>query len=142
NDVGLYPKAAGLPIWYGGQSAVAIRRTAKFADGWLVNGTSDFYREKVPAIHDLARTKYGRDLTLEVGCLSPTSIARSDDCARAVAEATLRKRREEADWLKRTHDPRDVDGALLVGSPETIVAKVKDFASAGVDFMGLAFIGH
>ncbi len=142
SDVELYPKAEGLSIWYGGQSDAALRRTARFADGWLVGGSADFYREKVPTIHKIAREKYGRDLVLEVGCLSPTSIAKTDAQAEGVAEATVRKRREEADWLKRTHNPRDIGGANLVGSPETIIAKVRDFAAAGVDFIGMGFIGH
>ncbi|HEX7041352.1 MAG TPA: hypothetical protein VF202_14645, partial [Trueperaceae bacterium] len=88
------------------------------------------------------RERYSRDLRLEVGCLSPTSIAPTDAQAQEVAEATVRKRQQEADWLKRTHDPRDIGGANLVGSPETIAAKVREFASAGVGFIGMGFIGH
>ncbi|HEX7041547.1 MAG TPA: LLM class flavin-dependent oxidoreductase, partial [Trueperaceae bacterium] len=131
-DVELFPKAPDLKIWYGGQSDAALRRTARFADGWLVGGSPDFYRQKVPTILRLAQEKYSRDLRLEVACLSPTSIAPTDAEAREVAEATVRKRQQEADWLKRTHDPRDIGGANLVGSPETIAARVREFADAGV----------
>jgi alkanesulfonate monooxygenase SsuD/methylene tetrahydromethanopterin reductase-like flavin-dependent oxidoreductase (luciferase family) len=141
-DVELFPKAPDLKIWYGGQSDAALRRTARFADGWLVGGSPDFYRQKVPTILRLAQEKYSRDLRLEVACLSPTSIAPTDAEAREVAEATVRKRQQEADWLKRTHDPRDIGGANLVGSPETIAARVREFADAGVSFIGMGFIGH
>ena len=141
-DVELFPKSPDIKIWYGGQSDAALRRTARFADGWLVGGSADFYREKVPAIHRIAKEKYDREFELEVGCLSPTSIAATDAAAQAVAEATVRKRQEEADWLKRTHNPRDIGGANLVGSPETIIAKVREFESAGVDYIGMGFIGH
>lgn len=141
-DVELFPKAPDMPIWYGGQSKAALRRTARFASGWLVGGAPEFYSESVATMTRIAHEKYDKELELEVGCLSPTSIAETDAQAQQTAEATVRKRQEEADWLRRTHNPRDIGANNLVGSPETIAARVREFRDVGVDFMGLGFIGH
>lgn len=142
SEVELFPKAPEIDLWYGGQSRAALRRTACYANGWLVGGSPDFYRRNIPIIQEQAQERYGRTTRFEIGCLSPTSIAGSDREAAAVADATVRKRLEEADWLKRTHDPKEIGASNLVGSPATLRARIAEYQAAGVDFMGLGFIGH
>lgn len=141
-DVELFPKAPKIDLWYGGQSRAALRRTARYANGWLVGGSPDFYRTSIPVIQEQARERYGRTTQFEIGCLSPTSIAASDRKAMSVAEATVRKRLEKADWLKRTHDPKEIGASNLIGSPASLRSRIAEYRAAGVDFMGLGFIGH
>jgi len=142
DGVELFPKAPNLSVWYGGQSKAALRRTARFANGWLVGGSPGFYRQHVPVITDMAHERFGRQVEFEFGCLSPTAIARTSDEAEKIAEGTVRKRQEEADWLKRTHDPREIGASNLVGTPDRLIDRIGEFREAGVNFMGLGFIGH
>ncbi len=69
-DVHALPKPlqrTGIPIWIGGHTDAAIRRTARLGDGWHPIGmrppallTPDEYATKVKQLHDLARDA-GRD---------------------------------------------------------------------------------
>ena len=90
----------GIPIWTGGHTDVALRRTGELADGWHPIGLRppamlqpDEYAEKVAIIHGWAR-KAGRDpkaITLSAsGCRSSwrprvakPAVRRSHGCSGA-----------------------------------------------------------
>ena len=55
------PVQQPIPVWVGGDSAAAMRRTALLGDGWMPHGRpGDEFAARVSALHDLA-TATGRD---------------------------------------------------------------------------------
>jgi len=112
-----YPKpvlGTGVPVWFGGESAAALRRVAEYGDGWLGFKVSPSQAgEKIRRIEDLLKAN-GRkrsDVTLAI---SPyTDPITPDD-------------------LKRYRDAGADEVALLLrGRPETaeeIVARLEEMA--------------
>ena len=60
------PQGAKIPIWVGGESPAALRRTAKKADGWMASGVTD--EQALSCVADIQRMaeEFGRD-TAEIG---------------------------------------------------------------------------
>jgi probable F420-dependent oxidoreductase len=117
-----YPKpvlGTGVPVWFGGESAAALRRVAEYGDGWLGFKVSPMQAvEKIKQIEDLLRAN-GRkrsDVTLAV---SPyTDPITPDD-------------------LKRYRDAGADEVALLMrGRPESgqeIIARLEQMAGDFVE---------
>jgi probable F420-dependent oxidoreductase len=112
-----YPKpvaGTGVPVWFGGESAAALRRVAEYGDGWLGFKVSPAQAvEKIKQIEDLLRANGRRrsDVTLAV---SPyTDPITPDD-------------------LKRYRDAGADEVAMLMrGRPETgqeLVARLEQMA--------------
>src|SRR5580704_5221523 len=92
-DVPMRPPArqtGGPPIWYGGRSDGALRRTGRLADGWLSYVvTPDMYRASLEKI-DAAAREAGRSMTqFGTGHLLFTRIDDSYDKALDAATETL-----------------------------------------------------
>ena len=69
HDMGMEPvspQGAEIPIWVGGESPAALRRTAKKADGWMASGVTD--EQALSCVADIQRMaeEFGRD-TAEIG---------------------------------------------------------------------------
>jgi probable F420-dependent oxidoreductase len=112
-----YPKpvvGTGVPVWFGGESAAALRRVAEYGDGWLGFKVSPTQAvEKIKQIEDLLRAN-GRKRTDVTLAVSPyTDPITPDD-------------------LKRYRDAGADEVALLMrGRPETgqeIVARLEQMA--------------
>jgi probable F420-dependent oxidoreductase len=113
------PTNGTIPIWIGGESPRALRRTAELGDGWYpIGGNPSFpcatiaqYRERAQALEAQAE-KAGRD---------PGSIARGY-CA---------------NWGFKT-PPFVLDGGerfICTGSANEIAGDIRDLAAAGVTTM-------
>jgi probable F420-dependent oxidoreductase len=84
-----YPKpasAAGIPVWFGGESAPALRRVAEYGDGWIGFKVSPAAApEKIRRIEELLRANGRRrsEVTLAVSPYSdpiaPDDLARYRD---------------------------------------------------------------
>tara|TARA_Y100000768_G_scaffold367025_1_gene329736 strand:+ start:5268 stop:6176 length:909 start_codon:yes stop_codon:yes gene_type:complete len=69
HDMGMEPvspQGAEIPIWVGGESPAALRRTAEKADGWMASGVTD--EQALSCVADIQRMaeEFGRD-TAEIG---------------------------------------------------------------------------
>ena len=69
HDMGMEPvspQGAKLPIWVGGDSAAALRRTAEKADGWMASGVTD--EQALLCVQEIQRQAedFGRDAN-EIG---------------------------------------------------------------------------
>ncbi|MFL3021175.1 MAG: TIGR03619 family F420-dependent LLM class oxidoreductase [Acidimicrobiales bacterium] len=64
HDMGMEPvspQGANIPIWVGGESPAALRRTAQKADGWMASGVTD--EQALLCVTDIRRQaeEFGRD---------------------------------------------------------------------------------
>ena len=81
-----YPKPVNnkrVPIWFGGESAPALRRVAEYGDGWIgFNLLPDEAAPKIKRIHELMKQQ-GRNLTeVELGVSPNVKRITPDDLKR------------------------------------------------------------
>jgi len=115
------PVQAELPLWIGGSSDAAIRRTGRYGTGWLagLEGVEDIARV-IPAIKAAAAAAgraidddhYGAGLAFHFG--------RADEEAVAQAKAQVVRRAG-----------RDVPSYFAIGDVAAIVARIADLVAAG-----------
>lgn len=138
-DVQLSPVPASdapIPIWYGGNSAAAVRRSVEFCDGWVAS--------RIPVTSLTSRMRRLNRLSEEAGQTLPRVgaipyIAPADTVeagwARIKLDALL------ADL--NAHEPPppsgsfrtvdDVGGAVIAGPADVIIERVREIQEAGVE---------
>ena len=102
NDVTVNPKPVQKelpPVWIGGRTEPALRRTARVGDGWLVSqATPAEVSDGVSKIKSWA-VEYGNDIEDDhYGALFSFSIADSHEEARRQAEPYMLRRRTDVDY--------------------------------------------
>jgi probable F420-dependent oxidoreductase len=114
------------PIWVGGRSAAALRRTARFGDGWLAYmATPERVRTSMAEIAGHAE-KAGRDpASIAGGLLLFTRVGRDRDAAR---------RTVVADLSSRYNQPFEtlVDRYCAFGPPAACAETIARYLDAGV----------
>jgi probable F420-dependent oxidoreductase len=124
---GVGPRPArAIPLWTGGHSAAAIRRTAELGDGWLGGlldaGTAAETRRRIEAA--LAET--GRSIEPDhYGVTLPLRIGEAED------PAVLAARRRLEGYLPDGGDGAAAD-AFAIGRPEDIVALMQRHVASGM----------
>lgn len=122
-DAGINPLPVQrpIPVWFGGQSDPALRRTARMGDGWLPNTRSaESARPAVERLHEYAE-EAGRSPG-ELG-LEPRLYYGGGDLDALVAEAAAWKD------LGATHLSMNTMGVGLT-TPDEHVAALRGFAGA------------
>jgi probable F420-dependent oxidoreductase len=111
------------PIWIGGKSAAAMRRTARLGDGWIPSFiTPDEFRVGVEQVQTLARAA-GREIPVDhFGALVNYAVAESPAAARALADP----------WIPRGRvDDATLAAATAFGPPEVLAAKLEEYVKGG-----------
>ena len=111
----------GLPIWIGGRSEAAIRRTGRLGDGWLVSSVSPTEVELgIKAIRSYA-AEAGRQVPEDhYGALIPFYFAANAEKALATAASAIRPRAD-----------MPVTEFTAFGTAEEVRTKVKAYVAAG-----------
>lgn len=111
----------GLPIWIGGRSEAALRRTGRLGDGWLVSSVSPAEVEAgIKSIRAYA-AEAGRQVPEDhYGVLIPFCFAANAEKALEVAGGSIRPRAEIP-----------VQDFTAFGTPDQVRAKVQDYVVAG-----------
>jgi probable F420-dependent oxidoreductase len=141
-DAEMYPKPLqqpGPPIWVGGWTDAAARRTGRLGDGWVPGWLSPAEMARGAGIVRETAEQNDRDpdrITIAVEKL--TVIDRDHDAAMARALPTV-------DTSSKTYE-RDIDQIQfaidrhIFGSVEDVKRRVEEFVEAGVTHFELKFI--
>jgi alkanesulfonate monooxygenase SsuD/methylene tetrahydromethanopterin reductase-like flavin-dependent oxidoreductase (luciferase family) len=116
------PVQANLPIWIGGGSEAAIRRTARYGTGWLGGPETPAEAGRIVAAIRAALPEVGRTIDEDhYGASFPFRFGSATDpyLARAMQAYETRTGR----------DPR---GYFAIGNAETIVSRIAEYIDAGV----------
>ncbi len=139
-DAEMNPRPVGLPLWYAGVSDIAVKRAARYADGWMPAASPDYFRRKIPELLDEAKRVGRGDTKFEFVTSMYVSVARTDEEAWRIARKSI-EAHMGGEWTTR-HDKSTQVINPLVGSPETIASIIRDYEDAGVNLFRLGFIDH
>jgi len=112
-----------LPIWIGGESAVALRRTMKWGDGWYPASNNP-----QNPLDSIARIS-AAEAQLRAAC----EAAGCDRSTKHMALVLL----SAVEWSR--HETRDGERRLFTGSTEEMIADGNALSQAGVDHISLIF---
>jgi len=111
-----------LPMWIGGSSEAAIRRTARIGTGWQAGPETPAQAAKVVAAIKAAAAEEGRTIDDDhFGAGIPFRFGRADDPALVPLFEAYRKR--------TGRDPKDY---FAIGDAAAIVGRIADYVAAGV----------
>lgn len=126
------PVQGDLPMWIGGSTDAAIRRTARIGTGWQAGGDAPAEAGRIVAAIKAATTAagrsidedhYGADFAFHFGSRDAPVVGKAMDT-----------------YAKRTG--RDATHAFAVGDTETILARLAEYVDAGVSKFILRPLGE
>lgn len=112
-DVGIAPRPVQQPrppIWVGGNTPAALKRAAKYGDGWLPQGT---FRDQLPSQIATIKKHRGEDVPIEIGANS--------------------------EWLYVGTPRFELGPGSRAGSGEEIAASLRALRAMGVSLCGVRF---
>ena len=123
--VSIFPKPwqTPPPIWIGGKSPAAMRRTARLGDGWIPSFiTPDEMRTGIQQVHDLA-AQAGRQVPEDhFGTLINYALADSEAAAQAMAQPYVPRGRVDESTMRQ---------CTAFGPPGRLLEKVEEYVKAG-----------
>jgi len=126
------PVQAELPMWIGGASDAAVRRTARFGTGWQAGPETPAEVARVVAAIKTATAEEGRCIDEDhYGAAFPYHFGALDDPGVEAAMAAYRKR--------TSNDPA---AYFAIGDADTIVARIAEYIAAGVSKFILRPVGR
>jgi probable F420-dependent oxidoreductase len=136
NAVAMQPpprQPGGPPIWFGGRSELALRRSGRLGDGWLAYVvTPEMY---AAALDKISAAAAGRTLArFGTGHLLFTRLGRTYEEALEAATASL-SQRYAMDFR------RAAERYAALGPPEQVAQRIRAFHAAGVRHLLLDIVG-
>jgi probable F420-dependent oxidoreductase len=122
-----------MPLWLGGSSPAAIRRTARFGSGWQAGVESPAEVAPVVAAIKAAAVEAGRQM-------DPDHFGAGFSFRFGGADHPVIDNRRAA--YRRAFPDRNPDDAMVVGGAAEILRRVKDYAAAGVSKFILRPLGQ
>lgn len=137
-DISMEPKSQapdGIPIWVGGSSDAALRRAARFGDGWTSTQMSSAqWQQNMEKVHEFAG-EMGRDMSSFQGIHSlAIRIDKDREKARSDARAIV------GDGGRVPFDEL-VEDYVCAGDAEDCARVIRKFVSAGASWFMLSPMG-
>ena len=115
------PVQAELPIWIGGGSEAAIRRTGRYGTGWQAGAETPAQLAPIVRGIQAAAQSFGRSIDDDhYGAAFPFHFGKADDPGVAAAMAAFTKRTGQA-----------AQDYFAIGDAETIFARIAAYVDAG-----------
>ncbi len=124
NEVSIlpHPVQPNLPIWIGGSSEAAIRRTARYGTGWIAGSEAPAEAGRVVRAIIAAAAEAGRQIDADhYGAGFAFHFGSPEDAAVKPAMDAFRKR-----------TGRDPATAFAVGDADTVMARLAEFVDEGI----------
>jgi probable F420-dependent oxidoreductase len=142
HDVDIHPSPSApgsIPIWYCGNSPASARRAVEYCDGWMPGRINmPTFHKRVSRLRRLS-AEAGRDVPT-VGAIPITSPARTrEEALDKVNWRGMLKGAVKGDWVLPPsgvwESPEDLEGALIFGTPDDIIAETRKFQEGGLDHL-------
>ena len=134
DEIEVFPKPLQKPrppIWIGGRSAAAQERAGRLADGWMPSQCQvSIFDEGVKWVRSTAATA-GRPAPEDFGINAFMAVGRTDEEAFGYVDQALGKRFNGRAALL---------DATIAGSPETVIARIRQYAVVGLNLVDLKFV--
>jgi len=145
DDVDLKPQPLyPVPVWWGGATPAAARLAVDFCEGWLPGRiTFPTYAARVKKIREMA-AEQGKPMIM-TGAVPVTSIDDSFAAAtkRVNVPGLIKNANAQKFWLKPKSGEfttiEELDGSILMGSPDDIVKGVQRYQELGCDLLVFDF---
>ncbi|TVT28399.1 LLM class flavin-dependent oxidoreductase [Amycolatopsis rhizosphaerae] len=115
----------GPPVWFGGGHPNALRRAARFGDGFFGAGsaTTARFAEQVRLLREILAEENRTDFPIA----KRVYVHLDDDGERARAAV--------ADGLEQIYGKRGLEGVAVAGTPEECVRGIREVAEAGAELI-------
>ena len=141
DDVDLKPQPLyPVPVWWGGATPAAARLAVDFCEGWLPGRiTFPTYKARVNKIREMT-AEQGKPMIM-TGAVPVTSIDESFEAAtkRVNVPGLIKNANAQTFWLKPKSGEftkiEELDGSILMGSPDDIVKGVQRYQELGCDLL-------
>jgi alkanesulfonate monooxygenase SsuD/methylene tetrahydromethanopterin reductase-like flavin-dependent oxidoreductase (luciferase family) len=130
-----------LEVWYGGSTFISVERALDYCTGWFPGRCPlPVFDEKVARLREGA-AEQGR--TMKVAIIPVISIAadRETALAKVNVDGLLEEAHERKGWASAGpfETAEDLRGLLIAGTPDDVIAGLKDYEERGVDHLVLDF---
>lgn len=142
NDVTIEPKPVGgpIPFWYCGATPRSARLAVEFCDGWMPGRISMLtLKKRIETIEDLSASAGRPRPTIAV--IPPTSVEATRDEALSYVNIpgllawANRSRFAVKPPSGRFETVEDLEGQLIAGNPDEVVAECTKFEALGVEHL-------
>jgi alkanesulfonate monooxygenase SsuD/methylene tetrahydromethanopterin reductase-like flavin-dependent oxidoreductase (luciferase family) len=146
NDITIEPKPVGgrVPFWYCGATPRSARLAVEFCDGWMPGRISlGTMAKRIDTMRELSEARERPMPTIAV--IPPTSIEETrEEALRHVNVPGLLAWANKAKFAVKPpsghfESVEDLEGQLIVGSPDEAVAEIKKFQDLGTQHLVFDF---